>query len=203
MQTPIKIQTHRFLFNEQFMVKLHEFSKFHQYDERKMFKTEWEKWSNQSTIREIIEAEIDRMTKQGFEGDIPDKMFKSARYYFRKKSLKQELQIESIENPESLKIELEPQSEIKKKERIPKEWLKQMDKHIKEQIQKNINPNTNISETKPYDSFIHYCGQYKDEIYKQIQDTDKQNHETINNYIEKIKKVYKNRFYKIKMQTQV
>jgi hypothetical protein len=148
-------------------------------------------------IRELIEMEITLLIKQGFKGDILDKMFKSARYYFRKKSIKED------SKPSILTRESQPEPEPKEKtpkERIPKEWLKQMDVHIIEQIQKNTNPNTNISDTKPYDSFIEYCDQYKEEIYKKIIETEKTNQSKIdiNNYVDKLKKVYKNRFYKIK-----
>jgi hypothetical protein len=196
VQGSIKLQTHRFLFSESFMSHLYEFSKIHQYDERKIFKKEWETWSTQPKINEIIEIEINRMITQGFNGDIIDKMFKSARYYFRKKSLKEkQAESEQQKNPEP---ELEEQKKPIK-ERIPKEWLKNMDTHIREQIKKNINPNTNISEIKPYDSFINYCNENKGEIYNKIKESEKQpNNMEIETFIEKIKKVYKNRFYKIK-----
>jgi hypothetical protein len=167
MENTIKLKTHRFIFSESFISHLYEFSKIHQYDERKIFKSEWEKWTNEETIREIINEEIHRLSNQGFKGDILNKMFTSARYYFRKKSIREK---ESKSEPEP-----EPQSEPepepnqkKQKERIPKEWLTKMDHHILQQVKINTNLKTNISEIKPYDSFIEYCNQYKIEIIEKL-----------------------------------
>jgi len=78
------IQIFRFKFTSEFMVELFEFSKVHQYDERKDFKEAWIQWVQEN--KNIIDSEIDRLTNLGYDGDILDKMFKSARYYFRKKS---------------------------------------------------------------------------------------------------------------------
>jgi len=60
------------------------FSKLHQYEDRHLFKTSWENWSNEN--REMIELEMRRLYQLGYTGDVMLKMFKSARYYFRKKT---------------------------------------------------------------------------------------------------------------------
>jgi hypothetical protein len=66
------------------MIELFKFSKIHQYDHRKDFKEAWEIWTENND--ELIEDEIRRLNNFGYDGDVVDKMFKSARYYFRKKS---------------------------------------------------------------------------------------------------------------------
>ena len=77
---------YRFKFTEEFMEELHNFSKVHQYDHRKDFKEAWVKWADNN--EDIISKEVDRLKTLGYPNDdiIDDKMFKSARYYFRKKS---------------------------------------------------------------------------------------------------------------------
>ena len=66
------------------MIDLNKFAKIHQYDHRKDFKEAWEIWVEEND--DIVQEEVDRLNNLGYDGDILDKMFKSARYYFRKKS---------------------------------------------------------------------------------------------------------------------
>ena len=80
----ITVQIFRFKFTEAFMTDLNKFAKIHQYDHRKDFKEAWEIWVEEND--DIIQEEVDRLNNLGYDGDILDKMFKSARYYFRKKS---------------------------------------------------------------------------------------------------------------------
>jgi hypothetical protein len=75
---------YRFKFTEEFMEDLYKFSKIHQYDDRKDFKEAWKVWIEEN--ESIIDEEMRRLLNLGYEGDVLDKMFKSARYYFRKKS---------------------------------------------------------------------------------------------------------------------
>jgi hypothetical protein len=77
---------YRFKFTEDFMEELHNFSKIHQYDHRKDFKEAWVKWADDN--EDIISKEVERLKALGYLNDdiVDDKMFKSARYYFRKKS---------------------------------------------------------------------------------------------------------------------
>ena len=77
---------YRFKFTEEFMEELYKFAKIHQYDHRKDFKEAWTKWTEENS--DIISNETERLLALGYknEDNIDDKMFKSARYYFRKKS---------------------------------------------------------------------------------------------------------------------
>ena len=83
------IKTFRFEFSKGFIDELSRFSKVHQFDERRAYKEAWQKWKSNQGIDEIISFEIRRLEEIGYKGDIEDKMFKSGRYYFRKKSIKQ------------------------------------------------------------------------------------------------------------------
>jgi hypothetical protein len=74
---------YRYKFDELFLEDLISFSKIHQFDDRKTFKEEWKLWCESN--EEFINREENRLISLGYKGDCKDKMFKSARYYFRKK----------------------------------------------------------------------------------------------------------------------
>ena len=75
---------YRYKFTEELTAELFKFSKIHQYDHRKDFKEAWAIWLENNEY--LVETEIRRLKNFGYIGDIRDKMFKSARYYLRKKS---------------------------------------------------------------------------------------------------------------------
>ena len=75
---------YRYKFTEHFMAQLYVFSKIHQYDDRHSFKDAWQLWIEEND--ELVKTEELRILRLGYEGDVLDKMFKSGRYYFRKKS---------------------------------------------------------------------------------------------------------------------
>ena len=80
----INVSIYRYKFTDDFTNEMYKFSKVHQYDHRKDFKEAWNTWVEENDG--IVTDEIRRLTEMGYDGDILDKMFKSARYYFRKKS---------------------------------------------------------------------------------------------------------------------
>ena len=110
---------YRYKFTEYFMSELSIFSKLHQYDERKDFKEAWRIWLEDN--RDIVDEEIKRLHHAGFTGDIEDKMFKSARYYFRKKSTEKK-------EPAKRRIYVGSQKDL----------LEAMDDHIKSNINSDI-----------------------------------------------------------------
>lgn len=159
--------TFRHTFSKTFMEVLNEFSKNHQHDDRKVFKNEWASWSVQDDISCLINDEIKSLTLSGFQGDVMDKMFKSARYYFRSK----------------------PEKTIDKKQRKPyvglsKLVLEHMDEHIKEHLG-----------FRPEDAYNSYCNTYTQKIKEEIQALSDGTEESISDVYKKYKKTYKNRFY--------
>lgn len=84
------MQTFRHDFSEKFIEDLKCFAIIHKYDDRKVFKEAWNNWTEQDSIKNQIHQEIERLHSSGYKGDVLDKMFKSARYYFRKKEEKVE-----------------------------------------------------------------------------------------------------------------
>ena len=81
----ISLQVYRYNFDEGFMDELTAFAKLHEHDSRLDFKDAWKSWMSEN--KELVDAETERLVQLGFAGDVADKMFKSVRYYFRKKSL--------------------------------------------------------------------------------------------------------------------
>lgn len=81
----IIFHTYRFKYTDELIEELAYFSKLHQYDDRKQFKEEWNIWKQKPEIDYLLTTEFERLTKNGQKGDVLDKIFKSARYYYRKK----------------------------------------------------------------------------------------------------------------------
>lgn len=164
----VNINTFRYKFTDDFTKELYQFSKIHQYDERKDFKSAWNTWTEENI--DLVNSEINRLTYLGYVGDILDKMFKSARYYFRKKSTE-------VKQPKTRREYIG----------VEKELLDAMDRHI----MNNIN-NKNY---KPADGFLEFCndniGVLKDEISRLC----KSGINTTNDVKNKIKKTYKNRYF--------
>jgi hypothetical protein len=165
------LNIYRYKFTKEFTDELYIFAKIHQYDHRKDFKDAWLIWKENNEI--LIETEIRRLTELGYNNDVLDKMFKSARYYFRNKN--------SIEKEQKQRCNYIG---------IQKQLITSMDNHIKMIIHNN----------KPSDAFIQFCQDennlsiIKEEVVKLLNDGLKDHIEIKN----KIKKTYKNRYFIIK-----
>lgn len=157
---------YRFKFTQEFMDALFQFSKVHQYDDRRVFKEEWSKWIE---INEnLVNSEIVRLNKMDYYGNIEDKMFKSARYYYRKKGTEKNTPIDRRPYVCS-----------------QKELLESMDTHIKE------------SRCKPSDGFVDFCEKHLDLLRIEVDHMVKHGFKDSNEIKEKIKKTYKNRYFLI------
>jgi hypothetical protein len=163
------------------------FSKTHQFDDRHQFKESWEKWIIQEDIRQIFDQEIELMCEKGYKGDIITKIFKSARYYYRKR--------------ESLEIQPET-SPRKEYSRLSKTFLQSIDSFIEDQA--NSQEKKTKKSAAPANIFNEYCIQNQDilrmEIASIVSNYNKINNEPIDAYEieEKIKKTFKNREYNIR-----
>ena len=164
----ININIFRYKFSEEFTKPLYQFSKIHQYDHRKDFKESWNIWIELNS--DLVDKEVRRLIELEYKGDILDKMFKSARYYFRKKSTEKK----------------EPQKR-RSYIGIKTELLEAMDKHI--------NVNKKNDNYKPSSGFEDFCKNYIDLLKIEVNNLCKSgitNSEEIKN---KIKKTYKNRYF--------
>lgn len=189
----VKIQTRRFEFEEEFTNELSIFAKIHQYNDCKTFKTALKEWTQQDEIKELIELETERLKETGYNGNVNQKIFESARYYFRKKKPTTQEKCEKRKN----------------KKRLSQLFLESIDKHIMSQMKEDILSrkhdlnakqvfvlNSKITAADMYDDF---CNTNKENIKQQILEILDKNvkKEEIELLLNKIKKTYKNRLYNI------
>jgi len=166
----ITINIYRYKFTNDFTNELYKFSKIHQYDHRKDFKEAWEIWIDDNS--DLIDDEVRRLTNLGYDGDILNKMFKSARYYFRKKSTEKK-------EPNKRRIYVGSQKEL----------LEAMDDHIKSSILSG--------EFKPSDGFDDFCKKNVELLKEQVNQLIRAEITDSNIIKSKIKKTYKNRYFLI------
>jgi hypothetical protein len=145
-ETPIELDTFHYHFSEEMGDRFMYFATLHRFDDRKTFKENWEKWIAETDVAECISKEMEMLKANGYVGDIIGKMFRSVRYYYRKKPMK------------------EPTSTTKRKryEMASKEILEEMDRHILLQITENrIDKRSSMSPAK---AFAHYVETHEDVV---------------------------------------
>jgi hypothetical protein len=165
----IQLNIYRYKFTQEFMDELYKFSKIHQYDDRKVFKDAWNIWTEDN--EKLIRTEIERLNSLNYEGDVLDKMFKSARYYFRKKST-------TRPEPKARRQYLS----------VQKDLLDAMDEHIANGVRD--------SDYKPSDGFVDFCRNSVDLLKEEVTRLlINHNINDVNFINEKFKKTYKNRYF--------
>jgi hypothetical protein len=191
MTSSIKIKTYRFTFSDEMINEISYFSKIHENDERSVFKEAWSEWSKQTNIQPLIQAEINRLFELGYKGDVSDKLFKSTRYYYRKKQ-------DVDDNDITASIQKTPKYQHEYGG-FSHDILSVMDTHIMEQFKTKQTTCTNVN-VKPSNSYEHFCETCRNQIACEIGLFMK----TIQGPLDpikmsnKFKKTYKNRFYNIK-----
>ncbi|MFY7731200.1 MAG: hypothetical protein ACOVRN_16905 [Flavobacterium sp.] len=169
--TMFTVNIYRYKFTNDFMEELYKFAKIHQYDHRKDFKEAWEQWVEDN--QDIVDDESRRLSDLGYDGDVIDKMFKSARYYFRKKSTEKK-------KPTKRRVYVGSQKEL----------LEAMDEHITSNILRS-------SVFKPSDGFDEFCLAHDEQVKEQIVQLVRAGITDVNEIKTKIKKTYKNRYFLI------
>jgi len=164
----VTINIYRYKFTDNFTQELYKFSKIHQYDHRKDFKEAWNIWTECND--DIVSVEVLRLTNLGYHGDILDKMFKSARYYFRKKSTEKKAPVVRCQYVG-----------------VHKDLLDSMDRHIEMNIRN--------TEYKPSEAFNNYCAVNKDILREEVTRLLKMGFKDSIEIGNKIKKTYKNRYF--------
>jgi hypothetical protein len=167
-ENDVNINIYRYKFTDEFTSELFRFSKVHQYDHRKDFKEAWNSWLEENDC--IVTVEKRRLTNLGYDGNIEDKMFKSARYYFRKKGTEK-------------KAPMERRVYIG----VQKDLLDAMDKHIKSTI--------NSKDFKPSEGFDDFCKKNIDLLKREVNMLCQNGVADSNEIKKKIKKTYKNRYF--------
>lgn len=160
----------RYEFSTGIMESLSTFSKQYKDVDRHAYKEAWSKWLEENN-RPIIDEET-RLKQDGYEGDIRVKMYKSSRYYFRKKS-----------------TEKKAPTERKKYVALDKPILMQIDRHITNNIERE--------DFKPSVGFSEFCELEQTAIQETTHHLQEKGITGCSNVREKLKKTYKNRYFVI------
>jgi hypothetical protein len=152
------------------MQELHSFSKVHKYDDKNTFKESWKNFVLEQ--EEIVYNEVRRLKQNGYDGDIIDKMYKSARYYFRKKS----------------NAKKDPKERRKYITFDPK-ILDAMDCHIKDNLTK--------TEYQPKNGFSNFCKENEAIVREYMAKLYNDGLTESKSIEDKFKKTYKNRYFMI------
>lgn len=175
----VSLKTYHFNPSPQLVEHLMYFASVHKYDERKIFKEAWNNWIQKPEIAQLIQDEIIKLRQTGYTGNVHDKIFKSVRYYYKKKSPIM-VDEEGVPLPPLCK-------QRKKYESLDKSILEIMDKHISVQIKTHLQPSSlftkNICELSPAKAFEDFMICYGNDLEVEP---------------EKIKKNYKNRLFRIR-----
>jgi endo-alpha-1,4-polygalactosaminidase (GH114 family) len=154
---------YRYKFCEDFANELYDFAKIHEHDNRHDFKEAWTEWTEEN--EDIIQEEIERLQELGYDGNALDKMFKSARYYFRKKS-------------------------TVKKAPAERTGHISLDKDIIETMDRHISSNLDIKPAASYETFLLEC---QENVQRTVLFLKTQH--DLEDSMERIKKAYKNRYF--------
>ena len=158
---------YRFTYSSTFQNELCTFAQIHRFDDKNTFKQSWKSWIQEH--QELMDLEIQRLQRNGYQGDITNKMYKSVRYYYgcAKKNNKK----------------TRPTTYIC----ISKTYHTAVDDHLQ-----------SIRKCKPEKAFQLFL---QDEKYKDIFEQEKKKIQNCgitndSNILCKLKKTYKNRYYK-------
>jgi hypothetical protein len=77
---------YRFDFTKDVAGLMYSFTKEHRDETAKNFRANWNEWINREEIKRILTTECELLLNQGFKVDAWDKMYKSARYYYKKRN---------------------------------------------------------------------------------------------------------------------
>ena len=182
---------YRYKLSPEIIEDITRFSQMHMYVSREVFREKWDEWLIKN--KEQIATEKTRLENLGYTKSVEKKLFISARYYFKNRSQKRESQQETT-TPTTTTT---PTPTIKRYTRISSELIEKMDEMIMS------NP------IKPALSFDVFMDENRMLIDREI--TNYQHEPSINSqnrqqlhdeYREKIKKTYKNRYYVLNTKTR-
>jgi len=174
-----KIKTYHFNMVPETVAAIDYFATMHRHDDRKTFKEAWEKWIELEDIAAIIQRETERLVANGYRGDVLQKLFHSARYYYRKKPAGDNNVGVGCEEEETIK-------KRKKYETVGSEILEKMDQHILQIVKENIVDVLRMGDKTVLYSDISPARAF--ELFRETVEIDE-------GLLAKYKKTYKNRFF--------
>ena len=174
----VVLKTHHYKPSPELVEYLAYFSTLHRFDDRETYKEAWEEWIHTPDVASLLEDEIARLQHTGYTGNALSKIYKSARYYYRKKPL-----AVAEEKPVEGK-------KRKKYEGLPSDVLDAMDLHIAQCIKSHI---VTITQTQETQQIQMKSSVSPGDAYKQYVDTLAEPLDEV--MTKKYKKTFKNRFF--------
>tara|TARA_Y100000816_G_scaffold244963_1_gene192772 strand:+ start:57 stop:551 length:495 start_codon:yes stop_codon:yes gene_type:complete len=159
------MQVYRYKFSKSFQEKIEEFSGQHKYDDYKTLKEKFKEWVDENKLN-IMEEER-KLRNNGYDGNIEDKIFKSSRYYFMKKS--------------------NERKEVKKRKKYTSKNNK-----LLEEIKMHISKTKFTKPSEAYDDFVTKYEELLNNVIKELISTNEYDKKEAQS---KLKKIYKNKFY--------
>lgn len=193
---------YRYKLADNIVSELTAFSKIHQYDDRVTYKEAWNEWLDIN--KNIVSDEKKRLIDLGYCDNIETKMFKAARYYFRKKLLnKVNKTVEEIDNLEISIDDIDYKCDeigeldtidqvhtiVKKKKYIS------LDMMFLEAIDLHILRNIDNEEYSPAWGWDNFCENNKILVSTEIIRIVKEFNILKDDSINKLKKSYKNKYF--------
>ena len=159
---------------------LEDFCKLHAGESREDYKHSWNLWTRSNL--EILEKETIRLNELGYDGDVEEKMFKAAKYYFGKKCKGENVDRESEREREKCN------DNKRNYVCVSHELIIAMDEHIKNNVLNTIK--------RPADGYSDFEKTNPLLIAAEINCLMKLDDNYSKDFIsKKIKKTYKNRYY--------
>ena len=188
----LKLQTNRYKFTKEISGMLSDFAKLHQYEGSKDYKAAWKNWIKEDEVEHKLEEEKCRLIKAGMMDDVMIRLYNSSRYYYRKK-------VNTLDKKPK---------ERKKYEGLSSDVLRRMDAQIIREINGSIDMTDEdkfVSRFMPAKSFEIYMGENPDSVSELLSgdssSAEERRAET-DQIMKRLKKTYKNRFYKIKVNLE-
>ena len=159
---------YRFKFSSEIVEMLDAFSKLHKYTPQKEYKEKWDVMLFEN--KKEIDKECERLLDLNYQGNIKEKMYKSARYYFRKKN-------------------------EEKKEPAKRREYKSVDREIIDSMDIHICRNIDTENYSPANGFDDFSKLYLELINIEIKNFKETTDYSLEEIKQKIKKTYKNRYF--------
>jgi len=181
----------RFKYSDTMSTLLDNFAEIHRHDSRKDFRSFWDEFIKSNL--NAFEQEASLLEARGFKSDPYNAMYKSARFYYRK------FYDGSGKKKNCKKIKNNPYS------KFPTELIKLIDTAIEKYISMNlkqVSTRDYMCDITPASCYAEFCGDYEDDLHIHIYEYVRQR-QSLGDHISscvisnKLKKTFKNRFYKI------
>lgn len=162
---------YRFSFSKTFILLLERVAENRRNDSLADFRRHWSIWKDGHNAE--IQRETAELEARGYKGNVDQKMFKSARYYFRNK-----------------KKEKSTPKKRRKYISLRRPFLEDIDRHISDVAV--------VEQQKPAFAFNHFCGSPE---YNKYMESERLRLKELGLEValidDKIKKTYKNRYFRL------